>query len=96
MRINNYRRDIQAYNPNLISSGAYSSQTYLSIWEHSKCTNQAMMLYICYTPHIDIDECLALEGPCGNNSVCTNTNGSFLCDCLSGFTGDGIDCQGQC
>lgn len=42
----------------------------------------------------DIDEC-DMPTPCGNNSFCINTNGSFYCVCQAGFTGDGLDCEGQ-
>ena len=41
---------------------------------------------------IDINECSAM--PCGNNSICNNTDGSFVCTCDSGFTGDGLNCEG--
>ena len=38
----------------------------------------------------DIDECNTLK-PCGANSLCTNSPGSFKCDCRPGFEGDAID-----
>eukprot|EP00736_Rhodelphis_marinus_P008051 Rmarinus@m.28362 len=39
----------------------------------------------------DIDECS--NDPCSVNANCTNTAGSFLCVCLDGFVGDGMDCR---
>lgn len=36
---------------------------------------------------VDIDECAILD-ICQNGGTCTNTNGSFMCACLSGWTGD--------
>ncbi len=49
---------------------------------------------ICYyILHLDIDECIS--SPCGNNSLCTNTNGSYECTCNPGFTGDGLNCEGK-
>ncbi|OCT90343.1 hypothetical protein XELAEV_18018955mg [Xenopus laevis] len=33
----------------------------------------------------DIDECSEQPTPCGNNSNCTNTVGSFICSCQSGY-----------
>ena len=37
---------------------------------------------------IDIDECLS--NPCHTNASCTDTEGSFHCQCNPGFSGDGI------
>nr|XP_055062460.1 adhesion G protein-coupled receptor E5-like isoform X1 [Misgurnus anguillicaudatus] len=34
---------------------------------------------------VDIDECEEIINPCGNNSLCTNTNGSYYCKCKLGF-----------
>ncbi|KAK2714568.1 hypothetical protein QYM36_008952 [Artemia franciscana] len=40
---------------------------------------------------VDVDECeisKGIYGNCGANSACTNTPGSFKCQCLEGYTGD--------
>ena len=42
----------------------------------------------------DVDECLEDLDECHLNAICINTNGSFLCLCNDGFTGDGISCTG--
>jgi hypothetical protein len=34
---------------------------------------------------VDIDECSEGSHTCGANRICTNTNGSFKCDCEIGF-----------
>ncbi|XP_005745421.1 adhesion G protein-coupled receptor E1-like [Pundamilia nyererei] len=34
---------------------------------------------------IDIDECNDAVKPCGQNTNCTNTNGSYYCQCKDGF-----------
>ena len=31
---------------------------------------------------------------CNMNATCNNTEGSYICSCKEGFTGDGIKCQG--
>ena len=35
----------------------------------------------------DVNECEMGTNPCKNGANCTNTNGSFTCDCPPGFTG---------
>ena len=48
----------------------------------------------------DIDECQPHgDEPkprhnCDSNSQCTDTEGSFTCECLDGFEGDGVTCRG--
>ena len=49
-------------------------------------TNVTTVYYAC----IDQDECsAAYVSMCGPNSMCTNTVGSHICQCLDGFDGDG-------
>ena len=43
----------------------------------------------------DIDECTTKTDNCDVNAVCTNTAGSHLCACKSGYSGDGITCYGN-
>ena len=44
----------------------------------------------------DVDECSSPEGnSCDTNAMCTNTEGSYVCRCLRGFTGDGLSCSGK-
>ena len=42
-----------------------------------------------------MDECNSTTFPCGDNANCTDTDGSFKCDCLIGFQGDGFNCTGM-
>lgn len=35
---------------------------------------------------LDINECD--DNPCGENTLCTDTVGSFICTCKEEFTGD--------
>ena len=41
----------------------------------------------------DINECDM--SPCDSNATCTNTPGSFMCACNSGYIGDGMTCTGE-
>ena len=41
----------------------------------------------------DINECNS--NPCATNATCEDVNGTFICTCDGGYTGDGIEsCQG--
>ena len=43
----------------------------------------------------DINECTKLPSFCHRNANCTNANGSYSCQCLTGYSGDGkVDCTG--
>ncbi len=42
----------------------------------------------------DIDECVEATHDCHANADCTDTDGSFICSCKVGFTGNGLTCTG--
>lgn len=48
----------------------------------------------------DLDECKAgnrPSGQCGDNAICTNTEGFFTCVCPPGFSGNAYKkCLGKC
>ena len=43
----------------------------------------------------DIDECVTGQNNCHEDAFCTNTDGSFTCTCLPGYTGIGTHCIGM-
>ena len=43
--------------------------------------------------YLDINECD--DKPCSDSATCTNTEGSYTCECKKGFTGDGVTCHGK-
>ena len=58
-------------------------------WDRSHC-----VLFLLSCP--DKDECANNEtSNCDPNALCTNTEGSYVCRCLSGYQGDGRDCSGK-
>ena len=49
----------------------------------------------CYTCTADINECLTNTDDCDECAFCTNTEGSFECNCQPGLIGDGRVCTGR-
>ena len=45
--------------------------------------------------YIDIDECTANTDNCHVNAICTNTIGSYTCQCMTGYEGNGTHCVGK-
>ena len=45
---------------------------------------------------VDVDECSSSEtNECDPNALCTNMEGSYVCRCKKGFTGNGWTCTGK-
>jgi len=44
---------------------------------------------------VDIDECKDLSAECSPHATCTNTPGSSICTCNTGYTGNGHWCTGK-
>ena len=42
---------------------------------------------------VDIDECLG--NPCHPNASCSDNQGSYDCQCNSGYSGNGFTCTGK-
>ena len=52
--------------------------------------SKAIFILSTLTPS-DIDECAnGLDILCDENARCTNTNGSYECNCEDGYIGDGV------
>ena len=47
-----------------------------------------------YLYSIDTNECVPVS-PCHANASCNNTEGSYICTCDSGYSGDGYTCYGK-
>ena len=44
----------------------------------------------------DVNECITGEHSCDANADCNNTEGSFECTCKPGYSGNGVNCTGDC
>ena len=52
--------------------------------------------YYIYCLISDVDECADGESnKCHVNALCSNNDGSYTCECKSGYTGDGFNCNGE-
>ena len=43
----------------------------------------------------DIDECTDGTHICDSNAACDNDNGTYHCTCGTGYTGNGLTCEGE-
>ena len=60
-----------------------------------KCLYLLRVLYVVMFDTLDIDECQnETLNNCDDNADCFDTDGSFNCTCIEGYTGTGVDCQG--
>ena len=49
-----------------------------------------------YFNRLDIDECANNStNDCDTNANCTDTAGSYTCECQDGYTGNGTSCDGK-
>ena len=68
---------------------------YCSVGRASDCgSKEASLNPVIFLPS-DVDECTTKTDNCDVNAVCTNTAGSHICVCKSGYSGDGISCYGN-
>jgi hypothetical protein len=44
---------------------------------------------------LDLDECTLHEDSCHKNADCINMIGSYKCECVTGFSGNGFNCTGK-
>ena len=84
----------------VVSTSQFDSDTVGAVspkqtYRHTATVPTYVYVYgaILYTS-ADIDECVTLS-PCDPNASCTNTLGSFTCACNTGYTGDGLACNGR-
>ena len=43
---------------------------------------------------VDVNECTENSDKCDVKAVCRNTQGSYTCECIKGYSGNGRNCRG--
>ena len=61
------------------------------------CSKVNMSLHAFYFVwfYADSNECHEDRHNCHTDANCTNTKGSFFCTCDTGYSGDGVTCEGK-
>ena len=50
-----------------------------------------------YSISLDIQNCgLNGDNACDAHATCSDTDGSYTCECNQGYHGDGFTCAGEC
>jgi hypothetical protein len=65
---------------------------WIQLYKYARKRVRKQYYYYHYT---DIDEC-AGNSTCDDNADCDDSDGSYWCQCLPGFQGDGYNCRGNC
>ena len=74
-------------------SGIRGYIVYMQQWTHDMFGN-TLLKQVFF--NIDINECESSDNTCHEHAQCTNSNGSFSCECMEGYTGDGhSNCTGK-
>ena len=73
-----------------IACGTTSCHLTIEVCDVDRCICNSPAFAEGIEPCFDNDECLGF--PCHQYASCTNTHGSYFCDCYEGFTGDGSEC----
>ena len=69
----------------------------VTIFYQLPCYYYAYIVLITCTCYFlsDVDECKIDLAQCGDSAYCTNTVGSYICNCKQGYVGIGNECNGE-
>ena len=76
-----------------ISFGIVTGDAPVSYWFFKYLSFYFVKLF---NTSLDTDECASPQSnECDPNALCTDTEGSYICRCVKGFSGDGTICEGN-
>ena len=58
------------------------------------CSGLFCICFSSITLILDVDECQSNLDNCDVNADCSNTEGSYICLCNVGYSGNGFNCSG--
>ena len=65
------------------------------MFDHDECSVLSVSEFFVFSLSCaDINECSVIK-PCSSLANCVNTIGSYECSCQSGYSGDGLKCDGK-
>ena len=73
-----------------VTVGILGMDSHVQVRQYYKFTHHCMNARIFVA---DIDECELGVDNCSINAVCSDTDGSYECSCITGFNGDGETCS---
>ena len=79
----------------LTLTAAISASVTLDSLEMERIVQVCLSLFVFVfevSSFLDINECEMVISPCDGNATCIDTEGSFLCVCNSGYSGNGSFC----
>ena len=62
---------------------------------HVNCDLLKCGISVMFSSPLDINECERETHNCDHNALCTDTLGSFMCTCNSGYEGNGVTCTSE-
>ena len=62
---------------------------------HVHCDLLIYCVSVMFSSPLDINECERETHNCDHNALCTDTLGSFMCTCNSGYEGNGVACTSE-
>ena len=67
----------------------------IEVTSHGLFISQIRIYLFIFFMSTDINECSSNTDDCSILATCMNTDGSYLCECIDGYTGNGFVCAGN-
>ncbi|ORU94890.1 MAG: hypothetical protein A6F71_09895 [Cycloclasticus sp. symbiont of Poecilosclerida sp. M] len=75
-----------------VLKGSLAMEWSAKVRQLANCNKSMLVIFAVV---IDVDECESEVDECSDNAECFDTIGSYDCTCISGYFGNGTDCEGK-